>query len=520
MDAENAAPRLLEFQRLIPDSVGIALRAADPSDFLTWVRERLLAYAAPDSPLQGDANLGRAMAVAWARAVWNGLAQCGLSLDATGNRPRPMPEPARDDPCPCGSGKRFQECCLSVPLMPPLTPDVLWPHVLDNIPPAARDELLSSSRIPRAALIEFAAHLLDMRRHLEVIAALEPRLSAPERYFDEDTAILLHLVCEAYGMSTDGSRRKLKLLRETTERAPRSALRSEAWQRLATIYMDRGDSGSAWSAFRKAQDDNPLADELCVLEVELLVAGHHMEAAKECACKWLGTLSNQGVPQDDPRMEFLMRMALNPLDPVTYEAQGAGGPLRNWLLHIMDRQPLRHRLIAVGTGPRFKLAAPPELVRIQQLWHDVFPLLKPFSAQDQPFCGDDVWEPRVERQWSQFLRQHPEAFDSLDILDDLTTAVGRHAQAQSPWVESLLLIPLLTRNAALVDAACGGAGEVLLPWTIEDNQPALRGLFRLFQQQLGTHDRTAAIATGHKLLRLNPADIHGVGSVLENLSRS
>ena len=30
MDAEEAAPRLLEFQRLIPDSVGIALRAADP----------------------------------------------------------------------------------------------------------------------------------------------------------------------------------------------------------------------------------------------------------------------------------------------------------------------------------------------------------------------------------------------------------------------------------------------------------------------------------------------------------
>ena len=44
MDSENAAPRLLEFQRLIPDSVGIAMRAADPADFLGWVRERLLNY--------------------------------------------------------------------------------------------------------------------------------------------------------------------------------------------------------------------------------------------------------------------------------------------------------------------------------------------------------------------------------------------------------------------------------------------------------------------------------------------
>ena len=79
MDADNAAPRLLDFQRLIPDSVGIALRAADPADFLCWVRQQLPKYAAAGSPLLSDANLGRAMAFVWARAVWNGLAQCGLS---------------------------------------------------------------------------------------------------------------------------------------------------------------------------------------------------------------------------------------------------------------------------------------------------------------------------------------------------------------------------------------------------------------------------------------------------------
>jgi hypothetical protein len=159
--------------------------------------------------------------------------------------------------------------------------------------------------------------------------------------------------------------------------------------------MDHGDSDAAWAAFRNAQEDNPQADELCVLEVELLV-----------------------------------------------------GPLRD------------------------------------------------------------------------FLRQHPEAFDSLDILDDLTTAVGRHAQAQSRWVDALMLTPLLTRTAALVGAACQDTAEVVRPWTLEENRPALRGLFRLFQQQLSRHDQAAATATAHELLRLNPADPLGVGSVLENLSHS
>ena len=518
MDSENAAPRLLEFQRLIPDSVGIALRAADPADFLGWVRERLLNYAAPDSPLRGDTNLGRAMAFAWARAVWNGLVQCALPSNPARVKAKPMPEPGPEDPCACGSGRKFQECCLPMPALPPLTQDVLWPYVLANIPPAERDELLISGRIPRGALIEFAAHLLDLRRSAEVIAALEPKLAAPERYHDEDTAILLHLLCEAYGVSAEGARHKLKLLSETTERAPRSPLRSEAWQRLATIYMDRGDSEAAWSAFRNAQHDNPQADEICVLEVELLVAGGRMDEAKQRAREWATTLASHGVAEDDPRIEFLTRMSVNPLDPVTYKVQGAGGRLRDWLLRVADREPVRHRLIPTTQPARFALEAPPELLPIQQLWHAVFPLAKPFSAQDQPFGGDRVWAPDIEAQWCAFLHEHPQAFDSVDILDDLATAVGRHAQAQSAWVDALLLRPVLARTAELVEATCRDAGELVLPWSIEDNRPALRGLFRLFQQQLGGANHSAAMATAKRLLQLNPADDHQIGSALEHLS--
>jgi tetratricopeptide (TPR) repeat protein len=404
--------------------------------------------------------------------------------------------------------------------MPPLTQDVLWPYVLANTPQAERDELLSSSRIPRAALIEFAAHLLDLRRSAEVIAALEPRLAAPERYHDEDTAILLHLLCEAYGMSADGARPKLKLLRETTERAPCSPLRSEAWQRLATIYMDRGDSEGAWSAFRNAQHDNPQADEICVLEVELLVAGHRMDEAKQRAREWVHTLASHGVPEDDPRIEFLTRMSINPLDPVTYKVQGAGGRLCEWLLLVAEREPVRHRLIPTAIPGRFALGAPPELLGIQRLWHGVFPLAKPFCAQDQPFGGDRVWEPDIETQWCDFLHEHPQAFDSLDILDDLATAVARHSQAQSPWVDALLLCPLLARTAQLLEATCRDTRELVLPWSIEENRPALRGLFRLFQQQLGGGTRAAAMATARRLLQLNPADDHRVGPALEQLTHS
>jgi len=186
--------------------------------------------------------------------------------------------------------------------------------------------------------------------------------------------------------------------------------------------------------------------------------------------------------------------------------------LPGWLLRVSDRPPIQHRLEPAGLSPCFRIVVAPELLRIQQFWHDVFPLMKPFADHDQPFSGDDVWDPLVEARWCGFLHQHLECFDSLDILDDLVTALGRHTEAQPAHIETLLL-----RSVALIDLACQGMARALLPWAIEDNRLALRALFRLFQQQADGRNTAAAILTGGKLLRLNPTDDHAVGPVLAML---
>jgi hypothetical protein len=76
------------------------------------------------------------------------------------------------------------------------------------------------------------------------------------------------------------------------------------------------------------------------------------------------------------------------------------------------------------------------------------------------------------------------------------------------------------RAGCLVAAACQDAVDVTLPWSIEANRPALRGLFRLFQQQAGNEHRAEATGTAQTLLRLNPDDDHRVGSALEHLIHS
>jgi hypothetical protein len=503
---------LLQFERLIPDSVGIAMHAVDGIQFLAWVQRVLPDYATPDSPVNEDPSLARTLAFAWARAVWN-----GLPLNAAGCKPVAMLDPADDDECPCGSERKFADCCLHMPRIPPLTPSVLWPYVLANIQPTERDTLLAGTRVPRTSLIEFAAYLLDNDRRGEVIAALEPRLATPERYYDEETAILLDLLCEAYGMSEKGARRKLKLLHMTTAKAPRSPLRSEAWQRLATIYMDRRESERAWSAFHQAQQDHPHAEALSVLEVELLVAERRIEEAKHRATFWAAALKRGGTPAGDPRLEFLHRVAADPvttLGEAAINIDGSGQQLREWLQSVTGRATPLYEL-APSEG-YFILTPPPMVAATEREWHEVFPLEKPFSVQDQPFDAHDVWDAGTERCWGGFLRSHPECFDSLDILDDLATAIARHPQAEAPGLDDLLLGPVLARNETIIADVCPNTTKTAVPWVIAGNRPALRGLVRTFQWRLARNERDTAVLTAERLMDLNRDDNHGLRFMLMN----
>jgi tetratricopeptide (TPR) repeat protein len=512
MHFQGESSTLLQFERLIPDSVGVAMRVPNSAEFLRWVQQSLPNYATENSLVTADQALARALAFAWARAVWN-----GLPLDASGRKPKRMPDPLADEACPCGSGRSFTECCKEIPHIPPLASSVLWPYVLANIQPAHRVTLLAGNRVPRAALIEFSAYLLDHDRRGEVIAALEPRLAHPQRYHDEEMALLLDLLCDAYGMSEKGARRKLKLLHQITESAPRSPLRSEAWQRLATIYMDRRENERAWRAFRSAQQDHPHADALSVLEVELLVAERRLEEARYRAKFWATALKRSGIAPGDPRIEFLQRVATDPvvaLGEVAINIDGSGRHFREWLQAVQDRPVPTYR---IRTHQRSRaLEPPPDVAAAEREWHDIFPLEKPFSVQDQPFDTHEIWHEAGETFWCDFLRSHPESFDSVDILDDLATAIGRHPQAEAPGLDELLLGPVLARNEAILGRVRAQNPKVALPWVIASNRPALRGLMRAVQWHLARKERSRAVGLAELLLELNREDNHGMRFMLMN----
>jgi hypothetical protein len=170
----------------------------------------------------------------------------------------------------------------------------------------------------------------------------------------------------------------------------------------------------------------------------------------------------------------------------------------------------------VACGNNFALTPPPAVAATERKWHGVFPLEKPFSVQDQPFDAHEIWDSGSEKGWCGFLREHPESFDSLDILDDLATALACHPQADAPGLDDLLLGPVLARNETIIAHACPNTARTSLPWVIAGNRPALRGLVRAFQWRIARSERDCAVTLGERLMELNRDDTHGLRFMLMN----
>lgn len=162
------------------------------------------------------------------------------------------------------------------------------------------------------------------------------------------------------------------------------------------------------------------------------------------------------------------------------------------------------------------LTPPEHILAIEDKWYDIFPLEKPFGTQSTPFDAESAWDDREFEKWVAFLQQHPEAFDSLDILDDVVTALLSHPDIVSPssfYLDSLF-VPLLQR-ACMILRASVPAGRQLL-WGYPDNRPGLRALARLAGMLYVEGRLDEAVPLIQEYLALNPGDNHGLRAPLMN----
>ncbi|MEW6220734.1 MAG: hypothetical protein AB1634_14550 [Thermodesulfobacteriota bacterium] len=537
----------VDMHRLLDDAVQEILRHEDYGQFQAWLRAGIAGYLAPmEGAVYAPEEL-KEMAAQLGRLIWEQMplpsrdfqtAPVTPCLEPSG--PRPLPEPPPEaDPEAEPPFLDSQDC---------------WFYLLFHLPAASIQQAVAAERVPLGALADAAMELLHDGRPEKALVLLEPLFEDPIRDHSAVAGDALDVLLNVYD-DLDWGAKKQRLIRRILDAVPRSPLRAAAYQRLASIYMDDGDTFSAWEAFRQAQRDDPDEPSLGSLEVHLLMADNQPEQARERARFWIKRLERLGFQPEEPPLDFLLQVAADPQAAFTdlsiEMAGGAGMRLLEWLRQVAARPLPAYRLRGLGhppagrpatggglvrqlkglarrvgqgrlpseapPGQMLALEAPPGIREVEVGWQAILGLGKPAGISPEPPVDPDPWDPDREDAWAGFLEAHAEAFDSLDILDDLANVLVLHPQGGVACLEQAILAPLLFRARDLAQALLAERDDLELPWLAPDNRPLLRLLARLVTFFLHENEEEEAMATAAILLRLNPEDQHGVRALLVNL---
>ncbi|ANG61797.1 hypothetical protein A8C75_04425 [Marinobacterium aestuarii] len=504
----------LQLESLLQDAAREIFRVEDFELFSQWLRQNFDNYCAPSMFDEGLApGTVAALTGHLAREIWQ-----FMPLPGNHFKPRPLPKLKPNDPCACGSGAKFKQCCqrLTGSFSLTLESEQVWVFAIPALQEfGLLEKAVASRQVPLEGLLEAAIELFDRQLYRKSAALLEPMVAlehASKSGNLHDYA--LNLLCNCYD-ALGFHRKKRGLLDTLVEQAPKSVLRGGAWQRLACILMDEGDDKAAWQAFQKAQRDTPHSDSLGVLEVQLLMAGGRLSEIPPRAEFWRRQLLRAGLYKDDPQVELLNGFMK---DPVGMMLQLSGAEelleLYRWIEQQQSRAVPAYQLEVMpleepGAQPdsAAMLIELSSLKSVRSRWAKVCPLDTPSGTAPHGFDELDPWESELFDRWMGVLSRYPAAWDDLAILDDLA-ALLLDEQFWGDSAAQQLLERVLRRSHAILAAAV--AEDTHLPWAMQENRPALRALARLVSLLNETGRDAQAVELSEWIVRLNAEDNHGL----------
>lgn len=507
-----------ELSLLLERAAGQLYRSSDLPDFLAWIATAGPVLA-PDMASRVDPRTGpvELFFKAMGLQIYDSTPQPAHKLAI-----RPAAKPERNQPCYCGSGHKYKQCCQQLG-MPPLPEGYnMLRHVLDHYPQKALADL-PASQADLGAIANTGRQWHEEGKTRRAIALLEPWF-ADNRKLDKRHAPMFQLLMELY-LHQHHPRKRKRLLEEVCS-SQDPVLKSEGFQSHATIEVDNGNVDQAWHYFTRAQQLTPNNPDLALLEIILHCTQGNEVQAKARARFWLARL------QRDPSspQEFLDTLAQCTKDPMgtLFDATQPPGesPVLTLLALLADapKPRVRHRLETFSEEDALEAALVPKptLAKAEALWHQQVPSSKPSMTYLQ--AGNrELWD-RAET-WLSLLQAHPVLLDSFTVLDDLFLAVETILEQSPDAVTKPLLLlqqALLERANTLLAVQLGqhdSRKTLQLPWAIWENRPALRLLAQraCMLEALDDEPYEAYRAQLEQLLALNPNDNHGFRSELSTL---
>jgi hypothetical protein len=489
-------------------------------EFSVWVQQAVpklfpaLLSQIPDHPQEIKVFLGMV-----ARNLHADFPLPALSLLPTGQSKQ-----GRNDPCDCGSGQKFKQCCGSTN-MPPLFGGMnLLRYVLDAYSKSKLQDV-ASSKASIDAIADTAYQWMQDQEEARAAALLEP-FFAQDAVLTGRLAPLFNLLMDAW--LTLGRKAKREALIESILQRGDKILRSDALQRRTTMLADRGDHKAAWKAFKLASDLNPNDPALSFLEVTTLLSEGRTTEAQGRAQWWAAFLAKQRDPSLAELVERLRSIAKDPHAGMMGVAMDMNAHWHrlNDLFLSAPHPTVRHSFevfmeeteeqqahhVADGFVPDTKLA------KLEATWRNIFLQVKPDITR---LRHDDqsVWD--NASQWLDLLAKHPDLWFSFEVLDDLVMAVDTIHVA---GVEERMLVPMAERAVEQLRLTLETAAvqPVRCPWGVLRHRPVLRPVAHLAYlcKEAGTQDDRKAqrfMELAHWMVfELNPNDNHGLRSDLSD----
>jgi tetratricopeptide (TPR) repeat protein len=498
-----------ELDELLRGAVRCALDTADFKTALDCYR-KLLPEAAPSlvAQLPPDEEAQRMLAFAMFREIWNRVPRPDHDW-----RARPEAKPERNGPCPCGSGRKYKQCCGPLAGASPFGGDglSLLSYVLERVP-MSQYKTLPFNKLSPEELGHVASQWLEEDRYEEAVALLEPLLAHPDK-LDARHEYAFDMLGDAY-LELDEPDKRMRLV-ESMMQSPDRVLKSAAMHRRCTMLADRGEYAAAWKLFKEAQRTDPDNPSLAHLEVIMLINQGDVGEAQERARFWAKRLRTLGYGGEQI-VELLEEIAQDPSEFIEklnlggdWEASDGEGLDDRSLLQLIGMvealpAPAGHYRLQPQAGEAGPLEADAELASVEAEWREVY------KAGDDP-DSDGIY-PWTDTAWLDWLAGHPLAWHSFAILDDLLMAID-YALFNDDELESRLdaiVEVLLARALALLQLNLGenGAGDCKLEWGWMENHPALRLLGQAIERVEDTPEELPLLEW--LVLKLNPNDNLGL----------
>jgi len=437
----------------------------------------------------------RILARVFAIQIWN-----NTPLPSNHYQPKRLTEPKRNDPCFCGSGKKFKQCCAHInigDLSEAIQQDLLTSYLLEII---SQKDLKQAWQFLPHDLLGFIGSTWG--RDNEILARralmmLEPIFKQEDSKLNHRDELALDALAELY--TRFGNPRKKKVLIQRMVEHKDKALQVAALHRLCCIYGDQGDDEAAWQTFQKVQRLAPNDVNLSHLEILLLMQQGKFEQMRQRGNYWIKRLTAMNHNGE-------LDAVIGIISDMTSEAAPGmlGDLMDNNLPGIARLVAWLQQSVAHPQPSLHKLVQDDDMLFLEPKNRQAASLIKKWQKTVNHYGeDDDFWDD--PDPWLTLLEITPELAGSTDVLDHLVY-LTYDLEGPNPLVTFRNLINLIViQSKALLPL--NPQGE--FAWGIMENRPMIRLIAHAADSlnSLGEHEQSLEL--WQWLLRLNPNDNTG-----------